>query len=48
MHVTDLLALHPTAEELAEAAAWIRTQDASVEFHAIVEKVIAYVREHVG
>jgi hypothetical protein len=38
VHVTDLLALHPTAEELAEAAAWIRTQDASVEFHAIVER----------
>jgi hypothetical protein len=47
VHVTDLLALRPDAGELAEAAAWIRTQDTSPEFHAIVEKVATYVLEHV-
>ncbi len=44
VHVKDLLALEPAHGELAEAAAWIRTQDASVDFHAVVERVIAYVQ----
>jgi len=47
VHVSDLLALRPSEEELAAAAAWIRTQDTSVEFHAIVERVIEYVRDHI-
>lgn len=46
VHVRDLLALKPTATELADAAAWIRTQDTSTEFHAIVERVITYVTDH--
>jgi len=44
VHVSDLLALRPTPLELSEAAGWIRTQDASPEFHAVVDRVIAYVR----
>jgi hypothetical protein len=47
VHVSDLLALRPSEEELAAAAAWIRTQDTSVEFHAIIERVIAHVRDHI-
>ncbi len=46
VHVSDLLALNPKPTELAETAAWIRTQDISVEFHAILERVIAYVQDH--
>lgn len=46
VHAKDLLALQPAREELAEAAAWIRTQDVSVDFHAVVERVIAYVQSH--
>src|SRR6266545_5553852 len=41
VHAKDLLALRPAPEELGEAAAWIRTQDTSVDFHAVVDRVIA-------
>jgi hypothetical protein len=39
-------ALRPTPRELSEAAAWIRTQDASPDFHVVVERVVAYVQDH--
>ncbi len=47
VHVSDLLALRPSREELAAAAEWIRTQDTSPEYHAVVQRVIAYVEAHV-
>jgi hypothetical protein len=43
VHVTDLLALLPTAAELGRAAEWIRTQDPTPEFHGVLERVIAHV-----
>lgn len=46
VHLSDLLALDPNPAELTEAAAWIRTQDISVGFHAILEQVIEYVQDH--
>jgi len=46
VHVSDLLALRPTPRELSEAAAWIRTQDASPDFHVVVDRVVAYVQDH--
>jgi hypothetical protein len=42
-HTTDLLALHPTVEELEAAAEWVRRQDAGAEFPSLVAKVIAHV-----
>lgn len=48
VHLSDLMALAPNPAELAEAAAWIHTQDISVEFHAILEQVIGYVQDHVS
>jgi len=44
VHVRDLLALRPDDEELAWAGAWARAQDPAPEFGAIVDEVIAYVR----
>lgn len=29
------------------AAAWIRTQDVSPDFHAVLDRVVAYVEAHV-
>jgi len=46
VHVSDLLALRPTPQELVQAAAWIRTQDASPDFHVVVDRVVAYVQDH--
>lgn len=46
VHVSDLLSLRPSRQELSEAAAWIRTQDSSPEFHVVVGRVIAYVQDH--
>lgn len=45
VHVRDLLALEPNDEDLAWAAAWVRAQDPSPEFHAVVTKVVAYVHD---
>ena len=45
VHFQDLVALQPTESELAEAAAWVRTQDASPIFLSMVAEVIAHVRE---
>jgi hypothetical protein len=48
VHVSDLVALKPSSEELRTAAAWVHTQDTSTDFHAIVDKVIDYVEHHVA
>ncbi len=45
-HLTDLLALQPSREELESAAAWVRTQDAGPEFHVILTRVMAHVAAH--
>ncbi|MEP7326303.1 MAG: DUF6036 family nucleotidyltransferase [Gemmatimonadota bacterium] len=45
-HTQDLIALKPTHHELEEAAAWVRTQDASAEFVTMVDQVMAYVKAH--
>lgn len=45
VHVQDLIALRPNHEELEAAAAWVRSQDPSPDFHAVVGKVVAYVSD---
>jgi Nucleotidyltransferase of unknown function (DUF6036) len=40
VHLQDLVALAPTAEELSQAEVWVRTQDASPEFAAILQQVV--------
>jgi hypothetical protein len=40
VHLQDLLALRPSTNELAEAHAWVRTQDASPGFAAILRQVV--------
>lgn len=45
VHVRDLLALKPSAEDLEWAAVWVRAQDPTPEFHAVVAKVVAYVED---
>lgn len=44
VHVQDLIALEPEAEELETASAWVRTQDAAAEWAALVEEVIRHVQ----
>ena len=44
VHFKDLLALTPSDEELDAAAAWVRPQNASPEFHEILDQVSAHVR----
>ena len=44
VHVRDLLALKPNPEDLEWAAEWVRAQDSSPEFHAVVARVVAYVQ----
>lgn len=39
VHYQDLLALHPSREELHQAAEWIRTQDNSPGFAGVVHEV---------
>jgi hypothetical protein len=39
-HVGDLLALKPTAGEMAEAARWMLTQDAAPEFPGLVKDLL--------
>ena len=48
VHFQDLVALHPTDEELSQAAAWVRTQDASKVFLQMVGEVVALVQEREG
>ncbi|HVH66996.1 MAG TPA: nucleotidyl transferase AbiEii/AbiGii toxin family protein [Gemmatimonadales bacterium] len=44
VHFQDLLALTPTARELERAAAWVKTQDASPDFHAVLATVVDHAR----
>lgn len=43
VHARDLLALHPTRDELARAAEWVRAQDPSPDFHRVVAEVVEYI-----
>ncbi len=45
VHFQDLLALRPVEAELNTAAAWVRGQDPTPAFSAILEQVIAHVRK---
>jgi hypothetical protein len=45
VHVRDLLALRPSTQDLEWAAEWVRAQDPSPEFHAVVTRVVAYVQD---
>ena len=44
VHFQDLLALSPSDAELEMAAQWVRTQDTSPEFAAILSQVIDHAR----
>lgn len=44
VHFQDLLALRPTTDELERAADWVRTQDASPDFHSVLAKVVEHAR----
>jgi hypothetical protein len=44
VHYQDLLALRPKARELGSAAAWVKTQDTSVEFQRVLELVVNHVQ----
>lgn len=46
VHMQDLLALGPADDELAFAASWVRTQDASAEFPGMVQQAVEYVAQH--
>lgn len=43
-HHRDLLALHPTADELHMAAAWVLGQDSSAAWPEVVQRVVDHVR----
>lgn len=45
VHYQDLLRLRPTPDELAAAAAWVRTQDAAEEFARVLDRVVALCRK---
>jgi len=42
-HLADLIALHPSTEELESAARWVSTQDAGPAFQQILREVVAHV-----
>lgn len=44
VHVQDLLALVPTPAELESAVEWVRSQDTSPEFVAMVDQVVQHVQ----
>lgn len=46
VHVQDLIALAPSADELEFAAAWVRTQDAAPEWASLVDAVSAHVERN--
>lgn len=48
VHYQDLLALRPSAAELDAAAAWVRMQDASLEFADVLHRVVSHVRQELG
>lgn len=43
-HVADLRRLTPSDAELADAATWVKTQDAAPEFPALVDQVVAAIQ----
>lgn len=43
-HWRDLIALHPTSEEIEEASDWVRGQDAGKEFKTFVEEAVEQLR----
>ena len=43
VHYKDLMALNPSREELNSAAEWIRPQNVSPEFHAILAELIDHL-----
>lgn len=47
-HEMDLRSLQPTADELAFAAPWVRTQDPSPAFDSMLAKALAYLEQHDG
>lgn len=47
VHYQDLVKLTPTFDELQEAAAWVKTQDAAAEFSELVDQVIDHVQRDV-
>jgi hypothetical protein len=44
VHFQDLLALAPNGSELAEAARWVVSQDASEHFPALLKEVVENVQ----
>jgi hypothetical protein len=46
IHIQDLVALHPTDEELADAARWVSAQDASPQFTQMTQEVVDHVTRH--
>ena len=46
VHMQDLIALRPTDAELAGAADWVKTQDASDAFPTLLAGAIEHVRRH--
>lgn len=47
-HVRDLIDLKPTEDELRVAAAWVKQQDASVDFGRFVDSVVAHLELELG
>lgn len=45
VHYQDLIALAPSDEEIAAAAAWVHDQDASPTFHDVLDRVVRHVRQ---
>lgn len=45
VHLQDLLRLSPSPEEVARAADWVATQDASEAFGRMLREVVEHVRE---
>jgi hypothetical protein len=45
VHLQELLKLSPSKEELARAAEWVATQDATDAFERMLEEVVDHVRQ---
>lgn len=48
VHVQDLVRLAPSDVELEVGAGWVRSQDESEHFPALLEQVVDHVRERLG
>lgn len=48
VHMQDLVAMSPTHLELEHAAEWVRSQDASEHFPALVQEAVDHVRDRLG